>query len=88
VHCKGTERVATSREPVASPSKRCESWLTNHMRETPLERPKPKSEFRTEAQQLFGISGNEFDSIWAVAIEQTGANWSKAGAPKKSKARK
>jgi hypothetical protein len=88
VHCAGTERVPTSRDPVSSPSKRCESWLTNQMRETPRERPKPKSEFRTEAQQVFGISGNEFDSIWAVAIEKTGANWSKPGAPKKSNARK
>jgi len=88
VHSAGTERVATNREPVTNPSKRCELWLTIQMRESPLERPKPKREFRSEAQQLFGISGNEFDSIWAVTVEQTGANWSKSGAPKKSNAQK
>jgi hypothetical protein len=54
------------------------------MFESPLKKPKSKPKFLEEAQGKFGITKNQFDGIWRAAIETTGANWDKAGAPKKS----
>jgi hypothetical protein len=84
VHLAGSSRVAVERGLVASPRSRCRALLEKKMLESPNKKDRTKREYRIEAREKFGISGNEFDGIWKAAIETTGANWDKAGAPKKS----
>jgi hypothetical protein len=61
----------------------CREWLEAAMRQAPNRGFKSKGEWRREAKERFGISGRAFDRIWAAALESTGANWGRHGAPPK-----
>jgi hypothetical protein len=54
------------------------------MNASPTARPESKSNFRTEAKSLFGVSGRVFNRAWKDAIKTTRATWDLPGAPKKS----
>jgi hypothetical protein len=66
---------------------RCRQWLIEQIKLSPSRRPRPKKEFRQSAKEEFkGLSGNQFDMQWNLAIEDQGATkWRQAGAPKKIK---
>ena len=62
----------------------CKKWLADQMRVSMTSRPKSKAEFFSEALQLWpGLGKRQFARAWDDAITETGAQWSKAGAPKK-----
>jgi hypothetical protein len=61
----------------------CREWLEAAMRQAPNRGSKSKGEWRREAKDRFGVSGRAFDRIWAAALESTGANWGRRGAPPK-----
>ena len=61
----------------------CREWLEAAMRRAPNRGPKSKREWRREAKESFYVSGRAFDQIWAAALETTGANWGRRGAPPK-----
>jgi hypothetical protein len=61
----------------------CREWLEAAMREAPTRGPKPKREWRKEAKGKFNVSGRAFDQIWATALQSTGADWNRRGAPPK-----
>jgi hypothetical protein len=61
----------------------CREWIQAAMGETPRRGPKSKRVWREEAKTNFGVSGRAFDRIWAAALESTGANWGRHGAPPK-----
>jgi hypothetical protein len=61
----------------------CQEWLEAAMREAPSRAPKPKREWRRDANTKFNVSGRAFDQIWAAALQSTGANWDRPGAPPK-----
>ena len=61
----------------------CREWLEAAMREAPTRGPKPKREWRKEAKATFNVSGRAFDQIWAAALQSTGADWDRHGAPPK-----
>jgi hypothetical protein len=61
----------------------CRKWLEAAMRQAPNRGPKSKDEWRREVKERFGVSGRAFDRIWAAALESTGANWGRHGAPPK-----
>ena len=62
----------------------CREWLEAAMREAPTRGPKPKREWRKDAKATFNVSGRAFDQIWAAALQSTGANWDRHGAPRKA----
>jgi hypothetical protein len=63
----------------------CQVWLVSLMTESRQCRPKKKSTYFEVAQKRFpGLSERAFERAWANAIKETGSNWGKAGAPKKS----
>jgi hypothetical protein len=64
----------------------CKEWLLAEMAASPDRKPKPKEAYRTEAQARWGtrVSKEAFERAWAVALGETGANWGKAGRPRKS----
>jgi len=61
----------------------CREWLEAAMREAPTRGPKPKREWRKEAKAKFNVSGRAFDQFWATALQSTGADWDRRGAPPK-----
>ena len=61
----------------------CQEWLEAAMREAPTRGSKPKREWRKEAKTKFNVSGRAFDQIWAAALQSTGADWDRHGAPPK-----
>jgi hypothetical protein len=61
----------------------CWEWLEAAMREAPNRGAKSKREWRRDAKERFNVSGRAFDRIWAAALESTGANWGRHGAPPK-----
>ena len=61
----------------------CREWLEAAMREAPTRGPKPKREWRKDAKAKFNVSGRAFDQIWAAALQSTGADWDRHGAPPK-----
>ena len=61
----------------------CREWLEAAMREAPTRGPEPKREWRKEAKATFNVSGRVFDQIWAAALQSTGADWDRHGAPPK-----
>jgi hypothetical protein len=62
----------------------CLRWLVGLIRESPDERPKPKLQFQTEAQNKFkNLSERQFLRAWDAAVEEViGNSWSKRGRPK------
>ena len=64
----------------------CREWLVGLMRESPTFRPKPKPDFRKEAQKRFpNLSGASFDKAWRSAVGASNAPaWSASGRPRKS----
>jgi hypothetical protein len=62
----------------------CYCWLVKEMRSHPEKRPKPKSDFFGIAKGKFTCSQRGFDRAWRRAVQETGSNWAKAGAPEKS----
>jgi hypothetical protein len=70
--------------PRAQPAKvACQEWLEAAMREAPNRGPNRKGEWRTDAKAKFNVSGRAFDQLWATALQITGANWDRHGAPPK-----
>jgi len=65
----------------AKPEAGYRRWLENKMKQYPTARPKPKKQFRAEAQGSFpGLSDRGFERAWMTAIANTGAiAWSKSG---------
>jgi hypothetical protein len=62
---------------------RCERWLIEKMRESPI-RPKKKDKVFEEALTAIpGIWRRGFDRAWDRAIDATDSEWGRAGAPKK-----
>ena len=61
----------------------CREWLETAMGEAPTRGGKPKREWRKEAKGKFNVSGRAFDQIWATALQSTGADWDRRGAPPK-----
>jgi hypothetical protein len=61
----------------------CQMWLIGEMRASPKRRPHTKDWFRNEAKRLFSrITDNAFDQIWRQALQETGAEWGRAGRPR------
>jgi hypothetical protein len=52
---------------------RCREWLNKLMRASQERCSKSKSEYRTEAQTKFGVSGKGFNRAWTDGIKTTGA---------------
>lgn len=63
----------------------CYRWLLQLMQASPLEKPKSLGAFRKEARKLFPrLMERQFLRVWARANADSGAQWSKAGRPRKS----
>jgi hypothetical protein len=62
----------------------CKRWLMEQMQRSPLERPKPKTEYKREAIKRFSkLTERQFFSAWDGAIEESAApNWAKPGRPR------
>jgi hypothetical protein len=62
----------------------CKRWLMEQMWQSPLERPKPKTEYKREALKRFPkLTARQFLSAWDWAIEESGAaNWARPGRPR------
>jgi hypothetical protein len=74
--------AAPTKRPTAKGKGDCRKWLVELMAEG---RPKTESKesYRRTAINDFKVSGRQFDSAWAEAIEETGDSaWGKAGRPK------
>lgn len=63
----------------------CQAWLEDAMRASPKHSPHRKPYWRKLAEEKFGTSGREFDRLWPKALEETGAEWDRRGAPLKAK---
>jgi hypothetical protein len=74
---------AQMRPPSQRAKTACQEWLEAAMREAPGRGPKPKREWRKDAKTKFNVSGRAFDQTWAAALQSTGANWGRPGAPPK-----
>jgi hypothetical protein len=63
----------------------CKRWLMEQMRQSPLERTKPKNEYKKEAIKRFSkLTERQFVAAWGDAIEESCTpNWGKAGRPKR-----
>jgi hypothetical protein len=70
--------------PEPSKQQLCFNWLVREMRASPNDRKKTKAQWREAAKARFRVSGREFDIAWSDAVEQTGSNWNRPGAPPKS----
>ena len=72
------------RKSTAAARTQCERWLVGLMSASPHARPAPKTEYRSQAIEMFAVSSRSFDVAWSNAVSATLSNWSKAGAPKRS----
>jgi len=65
--------------PHPSGEEKCSDWLMQLMREIPENQPSTKQILADEATRRFGVSRRAFDTMWTVAIKETGANWGLPG---------
>jgi hypothetical protein len=65
--------------PHPSGEESCNEWLMQLMRENPESPPRAKQAYADEATQRFAVSRRAFNTMWAVAIKETGANWNRPG---------
>jgi hypothetical protein len=77
------DRLKAPERSTAGGMKRCQTWLEEQMRASLPKRPKPKREFLLEAKNKFGVWERSFNAAWKNALSETGAQWGKAGAPKR-----
>jgi len=64
----------------------CQAWLVGQMKLNPDAKPQSKQAFWNDALKKWPnrLTRSSFDSAWASALKQSGASWSKPGAPRKS----
>lgn len=60
----------------------CQLWLIVEMRASPAKSPDTKSNLCDKALKMFpGLSKKAFNRAWGGGIEETGAQWARAGRP-------
>jgi len=67
--------------PDASRQDLARQWLVDEMRTSPNDKKKTKAQWCEDAKARYRVSGREFDAAWSDAVEQTGSNWGRPGAP-------
>ena len=67
----------------AAAETRCQAYLVAEMQRSPERAPKPKAAILADCQARFpGLSERGFDRVWAHAIVETDAHWSRGGRPR------
>lgn len=67
----------------AAAETRCQAYLVAEMQRSPERAPKPKAAILADCQARFpGLSERGFDRVWAYAIVETDAHWSRGGRPR------
>lgn len=57
----------------------CKAWLIELAQKHPLIKPKIKADLQAEANRLYGVSGRQFEHLWALHAP---AGWKKRGSPR------
>jgi hypothetical protein len=68
----------------ASTDELCRKWLILEMLASPNNKQKSKTARFEQGKQKYRLSRREFDLAWSHALNKTGSNWGRPGAPNKS----